>query len=160
MFFSLLCITIANMFLVRGETLHPILTFSTGKSSGLNLCRSCALCHSLWEFICTSVPYLEDIVSLLPSVTSDSYNCPTSSPTEIAKLLGKGFDVFYDDISFRNKCFNFYQPLHFPVYVSVNYHPISYKEELLSCELREWLIYGYSSMSLGVILSPSIKFIN
>ena len=114
------CISIANVFLVRDGTLSPIPTLSTGTSPGLNLYRSCARCHSLCEFIWVLVLYLEDIVSLLSTITSGSYNLSTSSSTEIAKPPGKGFDDFYDDISFRKESFTVSQSLHnFQLWTSV-----------------------------------------
>lgn len=48
--------------------------FSAGVWSGLNLCRSCACCHSLCEFIHASVLLcLEDTVYSEPSTTSGSW---------------------------------------------------------------------------------------
>lgn len=61
-------------FLVRGERscLHPPL--STGSPSSLHLCRFCAF-HSLCEFIWAYQQWhLEDTVSLVPSISSDSVN--------------------------------------------------------------------------------------
>ena len=47
--------TITDRFLVRGRTLCPLSCPSARTLSGLNLCRSCACCHSLCEFsMCVS----------------------------------------------------------------------------------------------------------
>ena len=48
--------------------------------SSLSLCGSCACCHSLCEVIrASALLCLEDILSLKPSIASDSYNLSASS---------------------------------------------------------------------------------
>lgn len=48
---------------------------STRTLSGLDLCRLCACCHGLYEFIrVPALLYLEDLVSVVTSISTGSYN--------------------------------------------------------------------------------------
>lgn len=54
--------------------------FSSGPLYDLDMCRSCACCHSRWEFICTSEDWvLGGTLSKVPSIPSDSCSLSTSS---------------------------------------------------------------------------------
>lgn len=68
-----------NLSLKVGLCVH-FLFLVLGFSSCLNLCKSCACCHSLFEFICSpALLCLENAVLLESFTISCSYNHPASS---------------------------------------------------------------------------------
>lgn len=76
----------------QGGIPHPTFPFQCSILSGfLNLCMSCACCHSLCEFLCISVLLcLEDTTSLKSSTTSGSQNLSFFSSTQISEPWGWG----------------------------------------------------------------------
>ena len=75
---------------------------STGFPSGLDLCGLSAHCYSLCEFIsAVALLCLEDLVSLVSSIPSGSYNLSASSSSGVPEPRGEEFD---GDIPFRAEC--------------------------------------------------------
>lgn len=61
--------------------------------SGLDLCRRCVCCHSLYELIRTLVLLCsEGFVSLVSAMPTDSHNHFASSSAVLLELRGEGFD--------------------------------------------------------------------
>lgn len=61
-------------FFVRRGTFHPLPLFHIGVMSDLSLCRSCACCHSPWEFICPCSPMFPCIAVSLALSDTSGYN--------------------------------------------------------------------------------------
>lgn len=71
-------VIISNTFLFVGRILYLPPPPSARILSGLNLCRFCAYCHSLYEFVCVSIQFcLED--SILLGSSFGFYNLAISS---------------------------------------------------------------------------------
>lgn len=137
--FSLCQWVCQSQLLVRVGSQCPLPHLSAGTPSALNLCRPCANCHSLCEFIYASVLLcLEDTVSMKSFITSNSYNLSVSSSTQRAGPWGEGFD---EDIPFRIKCFRVSHSLHTVQCVFLCYSPYTARRSFSNVDWeRPWSI--------------------
>lgn len=119
------------------DVFNPLL--SPGSVLALDLWRPYACCHSLFEFIYTSVlQCLEGLVSLVFSILVASHNLSTASSSDFPEPWGEGFG---GAIPFRTQCSR----------VSVRCSAVGLYLLHLLQEEASLVMYEHTITSLGVI---------
>lgn len=125
-------------------------TFASNCNWDTHPCRTCACCHSLWEFIhVPAMVCLKCLDFLVFSISFGSYPIFTSFSRESPKSWGKGFD---GDILFRAECFKFFHTLHIVWLWIYGFLQYCCRRKLLRWWVSKEGIHEHSRMSIGVIL--------
>lgn len=131
-------LSIRESFLVRDQSWSPLPVLSIGILFGLDLCRFCAYCQTLCEFVCMSaLLWLENKFFLASPIHFDLYKFP--SPLSQSSLSSE--DWVLHSLSFYTHC---------PVVSLCLSSDLLPEEALMVFEIDTSL--DYSKMSLGIIL--------
>lgn len=140
-------VSIADSFSVRGGTLHPLASLSSGLWSGLNLCVSYACCYHLCELIRASVMWsLDDSGSLALSIRH-LWLLQLSTPLSYRSLglQGRGLikTSYLGRSAPKSLTLNFVQ-VRVSVFVAIS------SEKFLWWGLNDALICGYSITFIAI----------
>lgn len=139
---------------------------SVGTPPSIDLCKSCACYHSLYEFLCTSVLLcLDDLVSWVSSISFCSSNHSASSSAWFPKPWRKGLD---GDISFKTE-YSIFCTLAIDLYISFTAEEASLmmaeqslwvqqkiiRSDFIAMFLQQYSIIWFSPRTLGCLVLGS-----